>query len=224
MKLPSLDTIATAILAACGIYATSVLWQRTHAAARPAPREPERTLVAEWRQYGSGPLVAGPANAPVTVVVFSDFQCPFCARVAHAIQRIRRSRPTQVRMVFHNVPNTRLHPMAREAALAAICASQQGRFERMHDVLFANRDSIETGGWAWMASMAGLADANRFAACLSSPEAMRVLRADSATSARLRLTGTPTVVVNQWRLRTGAVPDSLLAHLVDSLASRTARE
>ncbi len=178
--------------------------------------EPDRQELADWRSYATGPLVIGPVDAPVTLTVFSDFQCLFCARFAHSLQRLRNTRGVSIRIVYRNAPNVKLHPAARVAAMHAVCAAEQGMFERMHDVLFANPDAVAVGRWPWIRGASGIRDAAQFDACLRDAATAAVVRNDSLDAARLRLVGTPTLIVNQWRVRAGNPPDSILERLIDS--------
>ena len=79
----------------------------------------------------------GPADAPVTVTLFDDFQCPYCARLLPTIEKVMQAYPTQVRVVFKHFPLS-MHKFARQAAIASIAARNQGKFWPLHDQLFAN--------------------------------------------------------------------------------------
>ena len=86
----------------------------------------------------------GSESAPVEVVVFSDFQCPFCARAAQVVHRIHEARPDDVSFVFKQMPLTSIHPYAAAAALVSAYAHEQGRFWEVHDALFENQKSIDS--------------------------------------------------------------------------------
>jgi protein-disulfide isomerase len=109
------------------------------AAARPTGPDPAR---AYNLPAGTSP-VKGPADAPITIVEFSDYQCPFCARSEPLVKEALAAYPTQARVVFKHFPLTSIHPNAMPAALAAAAAQQQGKFWEMHEKLFANQRALE---------------------------------------------------------------------------------
>ena len=116
----------------------------------------------------SGPAV-GPADAPVTLIEFADFQCPYCARALPVIAEVRERFPTQLRVVFKHMPLDSIHPYARPAARAAVCAEKQDKFWPYHDVLFQNVRALGTDQLRAHADTAGL-DLAAFDACLATPE------------------------------------------------------
>lgn len=111
-----LETAATICLTACALIMTALvarreLWPRSSA--------PQRTsAVRDWRSYVGGNERIGPADAPVTIVEFSDFQCPFCRRFALVVDSVEARHPNDVQVVFRNFPIAAIHPFARPAALA----------------------------------------------------------------------------------------------------------
>ena len=129
--------------------------------ARPAARRPpsEDFNKVHKIDVGSSPIKGNP-NAPVTVVEFSDFQCPFCARSLPLLKQVADKYPDQVRIVYKHFP-LNFHAQARPAAIAAIAAQEQGRFWEYHDVLFENIQKLGTADWDGFAKEAGL-DVARF--------------------------------------------------------------
>ncbi|HET6583211.1 MAG TPA: thioredoxin domain-containing protein, partial [Nannocystaceae bacterium] len=101
----------------------------------PDPDDPRVDLATNWAVPAADAPMLGPENALVTIIVFSDFQCPFCARVQPTLAELRKQHPDDLRIVFRHMPLT-MHPHARAAAKAAIAADRQGKFWRMHDFLF----------------------------------------------------------------------------------------
>ena len=169
----------------------------TVAAAAPAPSGPPPgpapgVLVAA----GSAPS-KGPANARVTIVEFSDYQCPFCARfhtgTSPQIQK-EYIETGKVRHVFRNMPLEAIHPQAFKAAEAALCANDQGKYWEMHDVLFANQRALQTEQLVGHAKTIGL-DAAGFQTCLDSGKHAERIRADLAEAEKLGLNGTPAFLI-----------------------------
>jgi protein-disulfide isomerase len=155
--------------------------------------------------------VLGPADAPVTVAVFSDFQCPYCARSAPLADQVVARFPGQVRVVFRDFPLS-IHKEAALAAEAGGCANAQGRFWALHDLMFANQQQLGKDRILAWAQQSGL-DARAFAACLDSKRFSAEWRRDQAEGEALGVTGTPTWFVNGRRV--GAVTMERLETLIE---------
>jgi protein-disulfide isomerase len=137
----------------------------------------------------------GPVTAPVTLVVFSDFQCPYCARAEPAVTEIEGAYPHDVRVVWKNFPLTSIHPYAMPAALAGEAAREQGKFWEMHDKLFASQASLPAAPYEGYARELGL-DVAKFKAAMASDKTKARVEEDSALAQALGVNGTPTFVVN----------------------------
>jgi protein-disulfide isomerase len=136
----------------------------------------------------------GPSGAKVTVVEFSDFQCPFCSRAEPAVKALEQAHAQDVRVVWKHLP-LGFHQNARPAALAAEAARQQGKFWEMHDKLFAAQSALSDATYAKAAAELGL-DLGRFKVSLASPETARRVDADAAAAGAAGVSGTPSFVVN----------------------------
>jgi protein-disulfide isomerase len=151
----------------------------------------------------------GPANAPVTLVEFSDFECPVCRSLHDALRGLLPNYP-QVRVVFKDFPLEQLHPWARTAAIAGRCAYQQdpAAFWKMYDLIYDNQEIIspETA-WGKMMDFAGQLGLNSdtFKACMASPEAGAAVNASHENGIQLEVGSTPTIFVNGRRI-VGADP------------------
>jgi protein-disulfide isomerase len=150
----------------------------------------------------SGPQ-RGPTAAPVTIVEFSDFQCPFCGRFTPVLKQIAAAYPTQVRLVYRYFPLAAIHPDAQSAAEAAVCANDQGKFWEMHDTLFAEQGSLDVEALKDKAHRLGL-EAKQFDDCLAGGKAREVVEADVAAGEQLGIGATPASFVN-GRFVNGAV-------------------
>ena len=154
----------------------------------------------------------GPANAPVTLVEFSDFECPVCRALHDALRGMLPNYP-QLRVVFKDFPLEQIHPWARTAALAGRCAYQQSpaAFWKMYDLIYDGQDLISPeNAWGKMsdfASQSGL-NAEVFKACMASPEAGAAVDASRANGILLEVGSTPTMFVNGRRI-VGADPHTL---------------
>ena len=136
----------------------------------------------------------GPDAAPVTVVEFADFECPFCQRLAPELDALWQKRQTSVRFVYKFMPLP-MHPHGESAARAAIAAQAQGKFWEMHDKLFANGEHLDDADILGYAKAVGL-DLDRFRSDLQSPATKARLDADRKLGDALKVKGTPTIFIN----------------------------
>ena len=139
--------------------------------------------------------VKGDANAPVTIVEFSDFQCPFCKQAESTLQAILAKYGSKVRLAFMDFPLREIHPRAQGAAEAARCAGEQGKFWEYHDVLYADQTKLD--GPALIASARALKlDETAFQACLASGKFKSQIDADLAEGQKAGVSGTPGFFIN----------------------------
>jgi protein-disulfide isomerase len=146
----------------------------------------------------------GPADAAVTIVEFSDFECPACAMAFHDLHDLAGKNPQHVRLVFHHFPldsecnpnvPSRMHRNACQAAIAAECAARHGKFWEYHDLLFGDQDRLGRDDLIAKATGLGI-PAEPFTACLDDPAARARVLADAAAGAKLGVKSTPTLVIN----------------------------
>ncbi len=154
----------------------------------------------------------GPANAPVTIVEFSEFECPYCARVNPALEQARQKYGDNVRIVFRHFPLP-FHQSAQKASEASLCAGDQGKFWELHDAMFANQRALGVAQLKEKAVQLGL-DAAKFNACLDSGEKAAAVAIDKRDGEKAGVTGTPGLFIN-GRFVNGAVPFETLAPIID---------
>jgi protein-disulfide isomerase len=169
--------------------------------------EPLRADVA-----ATGPARGGPPDAPVTIIEFADFQCPYCVRILPAIKQVLDTYGDKVRFVYRHYPLS-IHTDAQRAAEASMCAHEAGKFWEMHDAMFADTRALNEDGLKATAARIGL-DPGAFAACIDSGRYADDVAADMAAGTAVGVTGTPAFFVN-GRLIAGAVPVEQLTDLID---------
>ncbi len=160
----------------------------------------------------------GSAKAPVTLIEFSDFQCPFCLRVTPTLKKIQSTYGDKVRIVWKDFPLTQIHPQAFKAGEAGQCAAEQGKFWEFHDQVFANQQALLPDDLKKYAAGVGV-DAARFNACLDMSKHAEVVRNGVAEGTRLGINSTPTVFINGRRV-SGAQPYEVFAGIIDEELSR----
>ena len=165
---------------------------------------------------GGGPSM-GPAEAPVTIVTFSDFQCPACARSYPTMKRIMDQYKGKIRFVFRDFPLS-IHPLAPKAAEAAACANDQGKFWQMHDAMFENQQRLAVADLKSVASSLGL-DTVKFGACLDSGTKTADWQADMEAGRKYGVMSTPSFFIN-GRLISGAAPYPAFAQVIDEELQR----
>lgn len=162
----------------------------------------------------------GPENAPVTIVEFGDFQCPFCAQGARGLRKLVATYPDQVRWVFKHYPLRLVHPAAALAHEAAVAAQEQGKFWEMHELIMRNQTRVAYGDLVGYAEQIGL-DMVAFKDALDTRRLRpRVIR-DMDEARRLRVVATPTYFVNGARY-VGARTTNGFRPLVDAIIRRPA--
>lgn len=169
----------------------------------------------------TGAPIRGDANAPVTIVEFSDFHCPYCRTVQPTLLQVLDRYKGKVRLIYKDLPLDSLHPNARRVSEAARCAGDQGKFWEFHDAAYAGMVGTDVSPDAMkkLATAAAL-DLAAFEQCLASDKHEAGIQSDLAQAQRLGLSGTPAFFVN-GRLLTGAQPLEGFAKVIDEeLAGR----
>jgi protein-disulfide isomerase len=145
----------------------------------------------------------GPADAPITIVEFSDFQCPYCARVIPTLRTLMAQYPTQIKWVFKNFPLD-FHADSRLAHQAVLAAGKQGKFWEMHDLVFANQGAIKRNDLLQKARLLNL-DIEEFSADMESEGIKNQIESDRKSGAAMGLNATPTFYINSVQY-SGAMP------------------
>jgi protein-disulfide isomerase len=162
----------------------------------------------------------GPEAAPITIIEYADYQCPYCTRANAALKQVEERYAGKVRIVFRDFPLTQIHPNAAKAAEAGACANEQGKFWPMHDKLFANQTKLGVPDLKQHATELSL-DAEAFGTCLDSGKHAADVKKSLEEGQRLGLSGTPSFFIN-GRLLVGAQPFEGFAQVIDEELEGTA--
>jgi protein-disulfide isomerase len=160
----------------------------------------------------------GPGDAKVTIVEFSDFQCPYCGAAFGTVEQLMTQYAGKVKLVFRQFPLP-IHPQAEKAAEASLCAADQGKFWEFHDLLFKNQKKLDASDLKTYAASAGL-DGAKFSQCLDSGDKKKQVDADLEAGQAAGVNGTPAFFINGVFLN-GAMPIEEFKKIIDpELASR----
>ncbi len=166
--------------------------------------------------------VLGDVNAPVTMIIFGDFQCPFCKQQFDTVEsRLREEyvKTGKLRMVHRDFPLENIHPFATPAAIAAQCAGAQGKYWEYHDALFEKQSELPKLDFSQLAGSLQL-DTTAFGACLKNPATAAEVKKDLEDGINLGISGTPASFVNNVFIE-GAYPyDSFKKAIDDELAKK----
>ena len=162
----------------------------------------------------------GPAKAPVTIVEFSDFHCPFCRLVLPTLAQLESKYGEKIKLVFRDFPIESLHPGASKAHEAARCANEQGKFWPYHDKLFAGPPQSSPEVFKELAKEIGL-NADGFETCVGSGKYQAAIKEDIEEGNRIGVSGTPAFFIN-GRMISGAQPFEAFARVIDDELARSA--
>ncbi|RMD58813.1 DsbA family protein [Candidatus Parcubacteria bacterium] len=157
--------------------------------------------------------IRGPQNAPITLVEYSDIQCPFCKRFHNTLKELLKRYPNKIRWVYRHFPLDSLHPYARKAAQASECAGEQGKFWEYLDYLFDNQSSINEEFLSQAAKQIGL-NTDKFIACLQGGKYIQKVTSDQLEGQKSGVRGTPGSVINGKFYR-GALPVNQLSLIIE---------
>lgn len=166
--------------------------------------------------------VEGPDNAPVTIIEFSDYQCPYCIKWYQEVyKQLMGTYKDKVRFVYRDFPLESLHPEARPAAEAAGCAGEQGAYWQFHDALFSQKYELGRDSYLKYAADLGL-DGTKFSQCLSEQRYSSEVDADIKAASQIGVNSTPTFFIN-GRILVGAQPFEAFQQYIDQELAATAQ-
>jgi protein-disulfide isomerase len=178
-------------------------------------QQPQPTAVVDMVRLADNDPVLGDPNAPVTIIEFSDFQCPFCSRWFESVKPqlqpyIDRG---EVRLIYRDFPLS-FHQNAESAAIASECANEQGKFWEYHDVLFENQQALDSLSLKQYAADLGLNE-SQFNSCYDTSKYQGEVQTDFNDGAAVGVSGTPTFFINGTKV-VGAQPWSAFQPIIDA--------
>ena len=217
-----LDRVLTATLVLIAGAMVAVFIRREfRPSAAVASAEP--AFVSEWREVAAAGVRVGSTDAPVTIVEFMDFECPYCRIADTVLSSVIRTYGSSVAVVFVHFPLGN-HRFAIPAARAAECAFVQSRFDEMRTVLYAKQDSFGIKTWNSYARDSGVRDTARFARCIQETGEMARVSEGRRLGEAIGVRGTPTILVNGWRYPRPPDHRQLTQVVSDALAGKDVGE
>lgn len=162
---------------------------------------------------GASP-VKGSESAKITIIEFSDFECPYCKEASEALEAVLKKYPNDVRLAFKHLPLP-FHSQATPAAVASLAAHKQGKFWEYHDKLFGMQEELSSASFEKIAQELGL-DLAKFKQDIASPELKKSVKEDADLAAELQIEGTPAIFVNGVQF-SGVVPAEELSNIIERL-------
>lgn len=224
--------IPAAIVIAGGLIAAAVYFgngrspqlKQTTQANQPAAAQPQQPTIGDVRPVTDQDHILGNKNAKVTIVEYSDLECPFCKRFHPTLQQALKEYPNDVRWVYRHFPLEQLHSKAKQEAAATECANEQGKFWEMTDKIFAvtpSNNGLNLDDLPKLAQESGVANIQQFQSCLSSGKYDQHIADDIADAQAAGGQGTPYSVVlgsnGKKQAVSGAQPYSVVKAAIDSV-------
>lgn len=196
MKIRPSDVVFVALLGWTVAMAGMALRIRSTEAkeAANAPRPPVARSIVDGASYAQTGFTRGPADATDTVVIFADFECPFCRRLAPVLDTIATTLDHTL-IVERHYPIAALHPHAIAAANAAECARDFDRTLQVRAILYGERSLVEADAWGTIAQRAGINDTLAFRQCTSSARHRAAIERDIQAADKAAISGTPTIII-----------------------------
>jgi len=207
-----LGAVAVCLVLLTGMRVSEWRVARAHAA------ESGPTRVEDWQEYAAAGLTTGSADAPVRIVVFSDYQCPACRQLDASLAALTAD-DDRIAVTWRHFPLQSIHPHAAAAARAAECAEAGGHRPALHRRLFERPDDIGVLPWEKLAEEAGMDGdaAARLAECVASGRFEERLRQDLAAATELGVSATPTFLINETRYVGAPAPAELERRIREAL-------
>lgn len=202
-----LEKVTNIALLVATVAASIWLVQR-QLSVRASVASKESVFLKDWKTFIPIGNQFGPPNAAIQIVELADFECPACGEFHRTLNTLRKTYRDSISITFVNFP-LGYHRFAMPAAIAAACAANQGRFEQMFDALYDHQDSLGLKSFHSFAHDAGVTDSVAFATCVGKSDTAQSIRDGLALGRTIKLTGTPTIVLNGWKLGSTPTPEML---------------
>lgn len=209
--------VGSLLIGLCAVVVTVLVLRREFS----DPAEASSVMVqevADWESLARFGHQEGDPAAPVVIIEFADFQCPYCRRARSELDDVRVAHGNLVSIVYRHYPIASIHPYAVDAALAAECGGAQGRFHEMKRALYSHQDSIGIANWGWFGELASVPSIAAFEECIRGQDFLEIVDADTRLADSLGVRATPTFIVN-GRMFSGSPPAENWTDFVKEIAA-----
>lgn len=191
----------TIVLVTCALVTSGLVIRHELFSTSPQIRQREQRpiYIETWRAPLQAGIRMGPGDAPVRLIEFADFECPFCGSFHKTLKTIEARHPKEIGLTYVHFPIPG-HRFAMLAARVAECANDQGRFEAMYDELYDGQDQFGLKPWDDYATAASVLDLAAFDTCIKMTDTLPRVEEGKALGAKLDVQGTPTIIINGWKL------------------------
>jgi len=216
-----LDRVLNVLLTCSAIVLVgAVVHREVRRPGGPPAAEARPKFHKDWKRFiPAGHVISGSTDAPVVLIEFSDFECPFCRRFNTALATAQNHYGDKLGVIYVHYPLSS-HRFAIPAARAAECANAESRFLAFHDALFAKQDSLGLKSWRSYAEDVGIKNLARFSKCAADTSDIFAITDGLRIGQALGVRGTPTVMVNGWIYSGGMDSSRLVGAIDDALAGR----
>lgn len=197
MRASRLQTLiyVAGFVAAAGVGRASYYWQR------PDEAEPVAETVQNWREYSLPERELISDGRLVSIVLFTDYQCPFCRTLSDQLDSLRARHPREMKLEVRHFPLENKHPYARQAALAVECATDVGKRVELNSLLYHHQESIGGLSWGKFGALAAIKDTVSFTNCIARRRHDQRVDTDIMAARQLNIRGTPVLLLNDQVMR-----------------------
>jgi Na+:H+ antiporter, NhaA family len=198
----------------CALIVTGLVVRRELMPTRASSNVDLPIKVDGWERFLNHGTRLGPPTAAVTIIEFSDFECPFCKDHAEVLAKMHGRFGDDVAIIFRHYPLTRRHVHAFDAAMASECAGAQGRFGAYREALFRDQALIGAVSWTQFAREVHVPDTLGFEACMAARQQAPRVQLDLEAGRMIGIRATPTSIINGLKV-TGAIDEERFAMLIE---------
>jgi len=213
----TVSDLFTGILVICALVITILVIRQQVFNLPQQQVEPQIRTISNWQQIEFDGPRSGPEDAPVEIIEFYDYQCPYCRQVQPTLEVIRKSYGQQISITHQHLPLPN-HEEAIPAAIAAECARNQGHFASFHELLFDHQQQLGQPAYDSLAREAGIPDLKMFDSCLKQEQTKGRVTASLQQAREMGIDATPSFMIN-GRLVSGALPYNRLQKIIDEVVS-----
>ncbi|MFA3782620.1 DsbA family protein [Melioribacteraceae bacterium 4301-Me] len=209
MKI-KIDNIFTGILVICALIVTFLLLKKEFFTNE---RTTNVSNIANWQKLITYDKKIGTSSSKVYLIEFFDYECPYCNTLEATLDTIRLKYNNKIKIIRYHFPLS-IHPLAYRAAVASECASMQGYFDKYHKELMRNQYKLNSINFTELAKQIGIKDIGKFQKCIDYEETADVIAKDVSIAKEYKITGTPTLIINN-KMISGVADSKVIEKIIE---------